>query len=257
MRHAALMFHAIQGAGGQLAGRALPEEAFYHVTGDFFRACLDRIESSRLVLLTSRSVAEGLPHQRGVFLTFDDGRESDYRIAFPEILRRKLRAVFFVTSDWIDTPGFVSAAGLREMVAGGMDVQAHGATHRFLTELNNRELRAELTNAKAHIEDVAGAEVTALSYPGGRGDERVRQIATECGYRMFFGSCPGWFRGVETEIPRLVVHGNSRLSSVGAYLDGDVRSIFRQRSTYYLGRGIRRLIGPQRYAALKDLLGSR
>ena len=146
----------------------------------------------------------------------------------------------------------MSAAQLREMARQGMDVQVHGKTHRFLADLPEIELRLELSTAKARLEDILGQEVTALSYPGERGGSRERLIAGELGYRHFFSSRPGWYRGSGVEIPRMVVHQGTSFADIEHYLAGRAGPVFRQSARYYLGRTLRKFLGSERYNRLKS-----
>lgn len=129
---------------------------------------------------------------RPLILSFDDGHVTNYQHAFPILARYGFPGEFFVTSDWMGTPNYMSPAQLRELVAAGSSVQAHGASHRFLSELDDENLRAELAGPRAAIGDAIGSEVTGLAYPGGRFDARVEAMAKELGYRSTCTSLRGW-----------------------------------------------------------------
>ena len=247
-RIATLMFHALA-TETQAQSAQTTAEAFYSLPVDRFRACLQRMEDQRLPALTTRELGQA---EAGVAITFDDGWETDYTVALPELLSRRMRAISFVITDWIGKRGFMSAAQLRDMARQGMEVQVHGKTHRFLSDLPETELRLELSAAKARLEDVLGQEVTALSYPGGRGGSRERLIAGELGYRYFFSSRPGWYRGAGAEIPRMVVHPGTSIADIEHYLAGRMGPVFRQSARYYLGRTLRKVLGAERYNRLKS-----
>jgi peptidoglycan/xylan/chitin deacetylase (PgdA/CDA1 family) len=186
-------------------------------------------------------------------ISFDDGRASDFALAMPALMDRNMRGVFFVTTDWIGSPGFMTPSQLREMSALGMDIQVHGKTHRFLTDLNVPDLLAELAYAKAALEDIVSKPVTALAYPGGRGGKQVRETAVEVGYSTFFCSRPGWYRPGMSEVPRMVVHGASTLGDIGCYLQKKPGPVIRQFARHHAGRILRMALGPNGYAKLKNL----
>jgi len=78
---------------------------------------------------------------------------------------------------------------LRRLAAGRIAVGAHGATHTPLTEVP--DVDAELTAARRALEDeLGGHEVTTLSFPHGKWDERVVARARAAGYRLLFTSVP-------------------------------------------------------------------
>src|SRR5690348_14956288 len=50
-----------------------------------------------------------------VLLTFDDGAVSSYTYAAPELEKFQWLGNFFVTTDWIGRPGFLSRQQIREL----------------------------------------------------------------------------------------------------------------------------------------------
>lgn len=244
------MLHGIKGDCAIPPGQST-EDAFYDVSEIQFSAVLELVACHGLDTVVSGEI-DDRESTRKVVISFDDGRVSDFAVAMPALLDRNMRGVFFVTADWIGTRGFLSAPQLREMVSLNMDVQAHGKSHRFLADLQQDELVSELAGAKAGIEDIVGRSVTALAYPGGRGDRRVRETALELGYRSFFCSRPGWYSQGMPEVPRLVVHGSSVLRDVDQYLQRKTGPVVRQVARYYAGRTLRRVLGGRGYALLKS-----
>ena len=57
-----------------------------------------------------------------VRITFDDGNASDVTLALPALLRHGLSATFFVVAGRIDTPGSLSADGVRALVRSRMGI---------------------------------------------------------------------------------------------------------------------------------------
>jgi peptidoglycan/xylan/chitin deacetylase (PgdA/CDA1 family) len=126
--------------------------------------------------------------------TFDDGRESDYREAFPVLCELGLRATFFVVPTLVGTSGFAGWSELREMVACGMEIGSHSLTHPFVDRLDASALRHEFGESKAIIEDRLGAPVRAASLPRGWAPPALDAILAELGYRVFCNSRVGWWR---------------------------------------------------------------
>ena len=139
----------------------------------------------------------------GAIITFDDGHESNHRLAFPALRAAGMSADFFVNPAQVGTPGFASWSALREMAEGGMSIQSHGLDHRhYLTELSPVQLRDELKRARQEIEDHVGQPVTLLAPPGGRCPPRLADVAQEVGYSHVFSSRPGLIRADPTPCPR-------------------------------------------------------
>jgi len=114
-------------------------------------------------------------------LNFDDGTSDHLRVG--ELLfRKQLQAKFFIVTDWIGQPGFLTRPQLRALLAFGHTLGSHTVTHARLTTLTDAPLRAELERSKKLLEDLTGSPVTAFAAPGGYLNHRVTQIAYDCGY---------------------------------------------------------------------------
>jgi peptidoglycan/xylan/chitin deacetylase (PgdA/CDA1 family) len=178
-----LMYHEIERAGRPLAASA-PGYLRYVVSETAFAAQLDWMRSSQL-----RGVALGQARAAGfeapgqVVITFDDGCESDLLMAAPLLAERGFGATFYVVSEWVGTrAGFLGAAQLRSLADAGFEIGSHSATHAFLSELGDGELRAELQDSKRELEDMLGRPVLHVSCPGGRWSRRVANAARDAGY---------------------------------------------------------------------------
>jgi peptidoglycan/xylan/chitin deacetylase (PgdA/CDA1 family) len=118
-----------------------------------------------------------------VVLTFDDGRASDFEVAFPLLLEAGTRAEFFVNTAAIGRPGFLSWRQMAEMQARGMSFQSHGHDHVDLTPLPRRVVEWQLDESKRRLEDRLGSPVEFLAAPYGRLSRRVVEVAGQVGYR--------------------------------------------------------------------------
>lgn len=65
-----------------------------------------------------------------------------------------------------------------------VDVGFHTVDHPVLTTLDEGALDHALTNGRAELERVLGARTTAIAYPHGAADDRVRRCASRLGYRI-------------------------------------------------------------------------
>src|SRR5207244_13431364 len=86
----------------------------------------------------------GLPeNQSAVVLTFDDGRATDYEIAFPLLLAAGARAEFFVNTATIGQLGYLTWSRIAEMQRAAMSFQSHSHDHVALPRLPPRPLSNE------------------------------------------------------------------------------------------------------------------
>jgi peptidoglycan/xylan/chitin deacetylase (PgdA/CDA1 family) len=76
---------------------------------------------------------------------------------------------------------------LRAHAERGVTVSSHTVSHARLTRLSDDELRRELTDSKAELEDELGCSCSELAYPYGEHDDRVRRFARKAGYAAAFG----------------------------------------------------------------------
>ena len=131
--------------------------------------------------------------EKRVVLTFDDGYEAIRTVALPLLRARGFSATVFAvsgrlggTNDWDrERPGesLLSADGLRELHAAGIEIGSHGATHRALTSLADAELAAESAGSRAALEEILAAPVVSFCYPYGAFDARTVDAVRRAGYR--------------------------------------------------------------------------
>jgi peptidoglycan/xylan/chitin deacetylase (PgdA/CDA1 family) len=108
-----------------------------------------------------------------VHLTFDDGNASDFEIALPALLERKMTATFFVCAGRVGTRGYLDASRLRYLLNAGMRVGSHGMHHVDWRKLGDAELRTEISDARDKLQDICGSRIDQVSIPFGSYDRRV------------------------------------------------------------------------------------
>jgi peptidoglycan/xylan/chitin deacetylase (PgdA/CDA1 family) len=179
----ALMYHELERPGRPLADAA-PGYVRYVVDESRFAQQMSWLRSEGL-----RGISVGCGYEQRfaapgqAVITFDDGCESDWTIAAPQLIERGFGATFYVVSRWVGRrPGFVTASQLRELADAGFEVGSHSASHAFLTDLDDGALVRELAESKREIENTIGRAVKHLSCPGGRANRRVAEAARAAGY---------------------------------------------------------------------------
>lgn len=152
-------------------------------------------------------VAAATERRYGVELrfTFDDGNETDHRLALHRLVAARRTASFFVVAERINRGGYLCQTLLRELIAAGMEIGSHGTAHRNLRTLSDAELRVETAGSRARIEDMTGVPVTAFSVPFGLYDRRVIAAAFAAGYERVYTSSGGFSTAVTGLIPRTTV----------------------------------------------------
>jgi len=195
-----------------------------------------------------RLIASRPANSRPVEITFDDGHVSQYQHGLPALEKYAVKASFFVTVGWVGTASdSLSWAQLRELVALGHEVQAHGWSHKFLTQCSDTELKEELGLARLRLEEGLGARVDALSLPHGRWNARVLEACALSGYRRVYGSYPWFAEQARSVQPALELHG--RTAVVRGTSGSDLLRLIE-------GRGASQWLPRLKYAAVQALRGA-
>jgi peptidoglycan/xylan/chitin deacetylase (PgdA/CDA1 family) len=141
----------------------------------FFEAVLDLIQS-----------------RKDVQVTFDDSNESDFEIALPALVSKRMTAKFFVLAQQTGRKGYLSTSCLRSIASAGMTIGNHGIRHCPWTGLNEHDLHEELVEARDQIEQVIGVPVREAACPFGSYNRRVLRALRNSGYGTIYTSdeCP-------------------------------------------------------------------
>ncbi len=140
----------------------------------------------------------GLP-ARAVVITFDDGHQSIYRIAYPILKRYGYPATLFMYSDYIENGG-LTWAQLKEMAVGGIfTIQPHSRTHgnlavRWEEESGTDYARRVADETRTPGEKLAanlGNTMFAFAYPYGDANDTVIAELEKQGYAMGLTVMPG------------------------------------------------------------------
>ncbi len=200
-------------------------------------------------------------HGTRLRVTFDDGHASQFEHALPLLERFDVKAIFFVTAGWIGNhPEYMTWSQLRELVARGHRVQAHGWSHRFLTTCWGAELELELRRPRQELEDRLGAAVDALAFPGGRWNRRILQACRQAGYREAYTSDP-WpperLEGGLRLVGRIAATRRMRESDLRRLVERGGRPSLAGRVGHGASRLLQRALGDEVYHRLWLLLRRR
>jgi peptidoglycan/xylan/chitin deacetylase (PgdA/CDA1 family) len=152
------------------------------------------------------NLREGTPlPARPVALTFDDAWREQYDEALPVLRKSGFTATFFVVTDYVGNPGFMSWELLRRLAKDGMSIGSHSHSHADLAQITDDNLlRDELVLSKAIIERKTGHKAEVFAYPYGSYDDRTITAVGRAGYIAGRADRPG------------TVHGRSGLLALGA-----------------------------------------
>jgi peptidoglycan/xylan/chitin deacetylase (PgdA/CDA1 family) len=175
-----LMYHRIvpyAEAGNSIRGLVVPPETF--------AAQLDALQAGGWHTITMATLANDLqahvkPPAKTFVITIDDGWDDGYTYALPILQSHGFVATYFVIAGRIDSPGFLSSAQLKALVAAGDEIGDHTMDHVDLARQTAAKLKYEIDAAAARIAQVTGFWPESLAYPSGRVDNQAAAAVAAC-----------------------------------------------------------------------------
>lgn len=162
-----------------------------------FSLLLDLIEQKGFKTTTFEEISKGeLENQaKKVILTFDDCPNSLFEFAIPELLKRKMKAVFSIPTaqiggfnQWdVTEQGFASVMlmspeELQYLSGLGMEIASHGKNHLRASKITEQQFVEEITASKQLLEKLLNKKIYTLAYPYGEVPTNHRQLLKDAGY---------------------------------------------------------------------------
>jgi len=181
-----LMFHDVTDKPAS-SGFLQPSAQRYKHTRHQFRTYLNVVKKSGLDVLTGPDDVS-MAERSGVVFTFDDGGSSAMLAA--DLLEEcNWRGTFLITTDLIDTPGFLTQRQIFELYRRGHVIGTHSCSHpdifRLLTWFQKF---TEWNKSREKLEQIIGERVTVASIPGGDGDRATIEAAAAARLDALFTS---------------------------------------------------------------------
>ena len=167
------------------------------VTADIFAQQMQYLQDNGYHVITFSDVADYFDHGKElptlpVIISFDDGWETQFEYALPTLEKYHYTATFFVVTDYIGRPGFISWPQLHTLLTEGMTIGSHTRSHPRLTKIRDPEkLWDQIYNSKAILETQLEAPVEEFAYPYGLHNAKAAAAVKQAGYRAGRGCCSG------------------------------------------------------------------
>ncbi len=186
------MYHSLDDGGSPIS-----------VAPSIFALQMQTLQQRGVNVISLGQLVDGLTNgeplpDRSVVLTFDDGFENVYQLAFPILQQYGFPATVFLvagycgkTNHWPSQPSgiprlpIMTWEQIQEMDRAGIEFGAHTHNHPRLDRVSGSELKLEVVNAKSVLEDHLGHQVDHFSYPYGRSDG----VSAELVSRTYRGAC--------------------------------------------------------------------
>jgi peptidoglycan/xylan/chitin deacetylase (PgdA/CDA1 family) len=164
-----LVYHHIRqsSAGDSYALRRMT------VTPEIFERQMKHLQDNGYHVVPFASLEDFLAEGKGlpakpVIITFDDGWEDQYTVAFPILEKYSYPAAFFVVTNYLGDRGFLSLDQLRAMANAGMRIGSHSRSHPYLGRIRDPNvLRDEIFESKKILEAELSVPITEFAYPYG------------------------------------------------------------------------------------------
>ena len=120
-----------------------------------------------------------LPAKKVVWLTFDDGNEDFYTIAYPILKKYKAKATNNIITGFVKkgNAGNLTVKQMKEMMAHGMSFQSHTVNHPDLSATDKATQKVELTDSIDFLENKLNTKVNTIAYPSGRYNQTTLDLA--------------------------------------------------------------------------------
>ena len=130
-----------------------------------------------------------------IILTFDDGYEDNYKIAFPILKKYQFNCIIYLVSHlnynkWdVEVPEnpekefpLMTWDMIKEMQEYGIEFGGHTMTHQKLAHIPFEQAKEEITKSTEFLEGKLGEKLVCFAYPYGDLNEEVKEFVKETGY---------------------------------------------------------------------------
>ncbi len=253
-----LLYHDVVPTG-ELASSGFPnaDAAIYKLSRPAFEGHLEAISSAirpgEVFLLNSRQ--SNIP-PKALLFTFDDGGASSMLIA--DLLEaRGWRGHFFITTDFIGKPAFLSAQQIRELHNRGHVIGSHSCSHPSrISHCAPSQRDREWGESVRILSECLGERVAVGSVPGGFYTRQVAESARNAGIEVLFTSEPTSRAAVVKDcliVGRYSVQQRTSANTVARIVRGDTAPRLRQ-SLYWATKKLLKQLGGQYYIDLRKKL---
>jgi len=192
------------------------------VTVEIFDHQMNYLQENGYQVITFATLANCLTKTsklpaKPVIISFDDGWEDQFLYALPRLEKYHYSATFFVVTNSVGSPGFLSWSQLRRLLVEGMEIGSHSRSHARLDKINSPGiLWDQIHTSKQILESQLGAAVEEFAYPYGSYNATTAAAVRSAGYKTARACCVG---GVQSDAYALrAVMAPNDLGKFGRYL---------------------------------------
>lgn len=175
----------------------------WNITTDSFIRLLDFIEKNGLKTVGFEDDENNNP-QRSLVITFDDCPKHLWDFAIPELIRRKMKAVFCIPTAYINgydewnrklngPPQLImDETDLRRLLDLGMEIGSHNHHHILLEEESEEKVVEEIEASIQVLKNITCKQPLCLAYPFGSIPVDYKRIMKNAGLHYGLGVSTYW-----------------------------------------------------------------
>ena len=166
-----------------------------NIKNEIFLKHLDEISNSKFDFISFNKFSEIIKtkmKKNYVLLTIDDGFESFYLNAWPELKKRKIPFILFVSTREVGNYGYMSWKQIKEIESSGLaTIGNHSHSHEYLIDWEEKKIKDDLEKSIKIFEKELGYSPKLFSYPFGEYSSALKKIVTDLNFEFAFGQHSG------------------------------------------------------------------
>lgn len=204
---------------------AIPILMYHHITEDEndilnvskpkFEEQMKYLKDNKYQVMSLEDIYDHLEKNKpfpdkAVAITFDDGYEDNYTMAYPILKKYECCATIFMVSNFVDKgTGFMTSRQLKELDKNGIRIESHTANHKILNKLSYEEQLKELKESKEDLSKILNRDVKYIAFPNGKSNKDTRKALRETGYEMAVRTHECWAtkRNGTYSLNRIIITG--------------------------------------------------
>lgn len=166
-----------------------------NISVDIFTKQLEFLRERNIAAVSTQEISERIARgeslpEHAVMITVDDSYLSFYEAGMPVIRKFGVPVSLFVNTDSVGTPGYMSWEQIREVVAQGVEIGNHTASHAYLVEKGTGETDAQwrqrvhddILTAQQAFKRELGFAPNIFAYPYGEYSAEIIDVLKDLGF---------------------------------------------------------------------------